>query len=109
MEALKTSLEENIQQVKSSLGDSGDIILREIPIGQEGKIKAGIFYTKGLVNTSSVHNFIIESLMLETRGTEFEQKLSSGQNALQLIKDFALTAGEIKDVTDFETLFNTLL
>lgn len=109
MEALKTSLEENIVQVKAALGHSGDIIIRELPLGSEGTIQAGIIYAKGLVNTGSVHNFIIESLMLETRGTEFEQKASSGRNALQLIKDFALTVGEIKDVTDYEALFTSLL
>lgn len=109
MEALKTSLEENIQHVKAALGDSGDIVTRKILIGKEGELKAGIIYTKGLVNTSSVHNFIIESLMLDTRGTEFEQKVSSGQNALQLIKDYALTVGDIDDVTDYETLFTALL
>ncbi|WP_372632175.1 spore germination protein [Cohnella sp.] len=109
MAPLKTSLEENIRQVKAALGNSGDIIIREIPIGTDDEMKAGIFYAKGLAKTDSVHHFIIESLMLDTRGTELKHKLSSGQNALQLIKDYALTAGEIKDVTDFETLFSALL
>lgn len=109
MEALNTSLKHNIQQIKTALGHSGDIIIREIPIGTEGMIRAGIIYTEGLVNTSSVHEFIIEALMVDTRGTRLELKDASDQDALQLIKDYTLTAGDIHDVTDFETLLDSLV
>ncbi|MGM0879256.1 MAG: spore germination protein [Bacillota bacterium] len=106
---LKSSLEENIQQVKETLGNSRDIIIREIVIGKEGKIKAGIFYTDGLVDTKSIQNFIMESLMLDIRGLELEQKVSSGQDTLHIIKDLVLAVGDIQDVMDFDTLFNSLL
>ena len=48
---LKTSLQENIQFVKDTLGKSSDIIIREIRIGKDGTMKAGIFYTDGLTDT----------------------------------------------------------
>ncbi|MGP7818888.1 spore germination protein [Niallia sp. 01092] len=108
-EALKTSLVENINHIKEMLGNSKDIIIREIRIGKEGKIKAGIFYTEGLTDTKSIQNFIMESLMVDIRETELDQKVSSEQDILHVMKDFVLTVGEIQDVTDFETLFDSLL
>ncbi|PIC57997.1 spore germination protein [Sporosarcina sp. P12(2017)] len=106
---LKTSLQDNIQNVKDSLGESSDIVIREIRIGKGGSIKAGIFYTDGLTDTPALQNFIMESLMLDIQGTELEKKLTPEQDLLTALKDFAMTVGEIKDVTNFDDLFTSLL
>ncbi|PID23338.1 spore germination protein [Sporosarcina sp. P7] len=106
---LKTSLQDNIQFVKDSLGESSDIVIREIRIGQGGSVKAGIFYTDGLTDTPSLQNFIMESLMLDIKGTGLEKKLTPGHNILTALKDFAMTVGEIKDLTNFDDLFTSLL
>ncbi|PIC77621.1 spore germination protein [Sporosarcina sp. P19] len=106
---LKTSLQDNIQYVKDSLGESSDIVIREIRIGKGGSVKAGIFYTDGLTDTPALQNFIMESLMLDIQGTELEKKLTPEQDLLTALKDFAMTVGEIKDVTNFDDLFTSLL
>lgn len=108
-EALKTSLQENIKTLEDTLGESSDIIIREIRIGKEGAIKAGIMYTDGLSDTTSLQNFIMESLMLDIKGTELEKKLTLEQNLITVLKDFAMTVGEIKDLTNFDDLFTALL
>ncbi|MET3318577.1 UNVERIFIED_ORG: spore germination protein KA [Peribacillus simplex] len=105
---LKTSLQGNIQHVKQQLGNSGDIVIREIQIGKEGIVKACIFYTDGLVDTSSIQNFIMESLMLDINPDQ-EQMISSQQNVLQVLKGRILAVGDIKDVTEFSSLFTSLL
>ncbi|KQU19512.1 spore gernimation protein KA [Bacillus sp. Leaf13] len=105
---LKTSLEGNIQHVKQQLGNSGDIVIREIQIGKEGIFKACIFYTDGLVDTSSIQNFILESLMLDINPDQ-EQMISYQQNVLQVLKGRILAVGDIQDVTEFSSLFTSLL
>ena len=105
---LKTSLKENIQHVQQMLGNSSDIVIREILIGKEGPVKAGILYTNGLVDTNSIQNFIMESLMLDIN-TYQNQMISSHQNVLQVLKDRILAVGSIKDVTEFSSLFTDLL
>ncbi|MFJ7684115.1 spore germination protein [Peribacillus butanolivorans] len=105
---LKTSLEGNIQHVKQQLGNSGDIMIREIQIGKEGIFKACIFYTDGLVDTSSIQNFIMESLMLDINPDQ-EQMISYQQNVLQVLKGRILAVGDIQDVTEFSSLFTSLL
>ncbi|WP_232696502.1 spore germination protein [Brevibacillus daliensis] len=104
---LKTSLEGNIQYVKQVLGNSRDIVIREIQIGKKG-VKAGIFYTDGLVDTNSIQNFILESLMLDIH-TDQGQIISSQHNVLQILKDDILTVGDIQDVTEFSYLLTSLL
>lgn len=106
---IKPNLQENIQIIKDSLGESSDIIIREINIGKEESIKAAIIYTDGLTDTPSLQNFILETLMLDTKGTELQEKISPEQNLISVLKDFAMTVGDIKDLTDFDVLFTGLL
>ncbi|MDQ0215817.1 spore germination protein KA [Oikeobacillus pervagus] len=105
---LKASLEDNIQYIKQMLGNSSDMVIREIRIGDEGQFKAGIFYIDGLVDTQSVQNFILESLMLNIH-TYQNHLQSSHQNVIQLLKDYILAVGDIKDVTELSSLFTSLL
>lgn len=106
---LKTDLQENIKKINDSLGKSSDIIIREIRIGKEGSIKAGIIYTDGLTDTPSLQNFILETLMLDIEGFELQKRVSSEQNLISVLKDFAMTVGEIKDLNNFDMLFTGLL
>ncbi|WP_144553966.1 spore germination protein [Bacillus sp. X1(2014)] len=103
---LKLSLEENKHYVLRMLGNSRDIVFREIQIGKS--VKAGIFYADGLVDTNSIQNFILEPLMLDIYFHD-DQTISSTRNVLKVLKDQILTVGSIKDVTEFSSLFDSLL
>ena len=106
---LKTNLQQNIKTLKDTLGTSSDIIIREILIGKEGTIKAGIIYTDGLTDTPSLQNFILETLMLDIKGIELQEKTSPEKNLISVLKDVAMTVGDIKEVTDLDVLFTSLL
>ena len=106
---LKKELSGNLQTIKDTLGESGDIIIREIRIGKEGSIKAAVVYTDGLSDATSLQNFILETLMIDIKGLELEKKLASEPNLLKTLKDFAMTVGEIKDLTTLEDLYTALL
>ncbi|WLD91697.1 spore germination protein [Alkalihalobacillus sp. AL-G] len=108
-DGLKANLNENIQIIKEALGNSDDIIIREIRIGKERKLKAAIFYTEGLIDTPSIQNFILETLMLDLQKIDIDKMGSSGENPLHLLKDSVLTVGDIKDLSDYNTLFTFLL
>lgn len=106
---LKTILQENIKIIKDTLGKSTDIIIREIRIGKEGTIKAGIIYTDGLTDTPSLQNFILETLMLDLKEIDLQNKISPEHNVIRVLADSALTVGGIIDFTSFDVLFNSLL
>ncbi|RAV14224.1 spore germination protein [Paenibacillus contaminans] len=106
---LHASLAENIRFMKEKLGNSGDIVIREIRIGTETPIQAGIVYASGLVDTHSANSFIMETLMLDIQKTSVGHDLSSGHNLLNQLKDSVLTVGDVQQVTDFTPLFTSLL
>ena len=106
---LNSGLQENIQHIKKKLGDSTDIVIREIRIGKEGTFKVGIFYIDGLSNTPSLQNFVMETLMIDISISQTENEESPNSNLMKALKDYALTVGEIKDVANFEDLFTALL
>lgn len=107
--SLKENLKENLQHIKNTLGESADIIIREIKIGNEGRIKVGIIYTDGLSNSEALQNFIMETLMIDIKQTDIENNLIADSSTLTLLKSFALTVGELTDVSDFDQLFTSLL
>lgn len=106
---LNSSLKENLEKIINILGKSSDIVIREIQIGKNNSIKAGIIYTSGLTDTTSLQNFIMESMMLDIQGTNVTQKLVPEPNLIEVIKNSVMTVGDIKDLTDFEVLFTSLL
>ncbi|QBP42862.1 spore germination protein [Paenisporosarcina antarctica] len=106
---LNSSLKDNLEKIINILGESSDIVIREIQIGKNNSVKAGIIYTSGLTDTTSLQNFIMESMMLDIQGTNVTQKLVPEPNLIEVIKNSVMTVADIKDLTDFEGLFNSLL
>ena len=104
---LNVNVTECIKKIKDTLGNSDDIITREIRIGKGKKIKAGIIYTDGLIDSISNQNFIMESLMLDLPQTDVDTV--DFKDLLLYFKENVLTVGEITDVSDYDTLFEFLL
>lgn len=99
---LESNIQTNISYIRDALGNSTDIVIREIHIAN--KIDVGIIYTDGLVDSKSINNFIMESLMLD-----FPQDENQDQNLLTVLKNKVLTVGEIQNVSEFGALFDALL
>jgi spore germination protein KA len=108
-ELLNSNLQENIQYIKNKLGNSSDIVIREIQIGTVQQINVAIIYTDGMADTKSIQNFILEPLMVDISSNQLDQLLSSQQNALQVLKGQILTVGDIEDVTEFGSMLTSLL
>jgi len=107
-DSLSESLEENKNFVLKKLGNSSDIVIRDIKIGKENLVRASIFYCDGLVDTASIQNSVLEPLMLDITSYN-DQFLASRTEILEVLKDHYLTVGSINDVMDYTTLFNSLL
>lgn len=106
---LLLDLKENIQKIKSDLGNSTDIIFREVRVGKTGENVMGILYTDGLVDKNVITDFIMESVILNSRITEVEQLLSSTHDVVHILKEYVLTIGDVKEIHSFEDLYHSLL
>jgi len=107
--ALKNNLNENIKQVKEVLGNSSDIVTREFTIGEDGKIKLGLLYTDGLVNTLFIQDIILKTLMVDIRKANLNTAASSKKKSFEILRDSVLSAGNVEEFSDFENLFKYLL
>ncbi|WP_019421256.1 spore germination protein [Paenibacillus sp. OSY-SE] len=106
---LQTSLQANLQHIQETVGNSTDIIIREVPIGKTGEQKIAVIYTDGLADSKVVIDFIMETLMLDVKQLDMSETAISAPNIVQILKDYVITVGEIKEVADFESLFNSIL
>ncbi|MBK3493763.1 spore germination protein [Viridibacillus sp. YIM B01967] len=100
-----TRLSENIKKIKEVLGNSTDIIIREVGIGKSKKQRIAIIYTDGLADKTAITDFIMESLMLDLDATLD----THSEDVIQYLKDFCLTVGDVNDIADFQTLFRSIL
>ncbi|WP_052092092.1 spore germination protein [Paenibacillus sp. FSL H7-0357] len=109
-EPISACLGQNLQQIRQTVGNSTDIIIREVRIGKDGSQTIAILYTDGLVDKNIVSDFIMKSMMLDSSLSEdVNRRIQISSNVLQILKDYTLTIGDIRDITDFETLYNALL
>ncbi|WP_231597633.1 spore germination protein [Bacillus sp. SA1-12] len=99
------NLTDNLENIKKTLGNSSDIVIRDFHSGNNGNIHLGIIYTEGLVNKTFVQDFILETLMVEIRETNLNPTMTNSANLFDIIKSHSLPIGEIKEFSDFQTLF----
>ncbi|EHS59722.1 spore germination protein [Paenibacillus sp. Aloe-11] len=109
-EPFSASLGQNLQRIRQTVGNSTDIIIREVRIGKDGDQIIAILYTDGLADKNIISDFIMESIMLDNSlSRDVESRIQTSSNVMQILKDYALTIGGIHDITDFKDLYNALL
>ncbi|WP_230191637.1 MULTISPECIES: spore germination protein [unclassified Paenibacillus] len=105
IEPLHIKLDDTIEQIESTLGNSEDFVNREIRFEIDGmSMRTSILYMDGLADTKSIQNFILETLMSSNKHIEMDSR-----NVLDVLKERVLTVGDIADVRDFDKLFDSLL
>jgi spore germination protein KA len=104
---LSVNLKENIKEIKQTLGKSTDIVIREIVAGTDGTISLAIIYTEGLADKDFVQDFIIKPLMLTIRDTEISYQ--GNLDSMTILENFALANGELKEIQDFDSLYQHIL
>jgi spore germination protein KA len=72
---LSSSLKVNIESFKNIMGNTEDLIIRELRIGLSAQREIVIIYIDGLADEKSIHQFIMEPLMLHGNLLEIQQSL----------------------------------
>lgn len=108
-ESLKTVLKDNLQKIRQTMGNSIDIVIRELETGVNGQIQIGVIYTDGLVDKTFINEFILETLLGDLRKAELVDLCSANENILQILKKTMLPVGEIREISDFDQLFMHML
>ncbi|MGA3676736.1 spore germination protein [Lysinibacillus agricola] len=116
---LYSSLSQNMKVIKNTLGNSNDIIIREITIGKAEKntisseITIGkseehammMIYIDGLSDKTTISDSVIDKMM-----QEFEEAQDTDVETIkQYVKETCLTVGDVNDILSFTALYNSIL
>ncbi|KGX85239.1 spore germination protein [Pontibacillus marinus] len=104
---LNASLQDTIQDVKQTLGDSNDIVYRPFHASYDGSLSMALIFTDGLVDKNVIQDFILRTLMIDIRKANVE--LSSKENSYQTLKEHSLTAGEMSEFNTVDKLYEHIL
>ena len=104
---LHRELKDNLHQIRQEVGNSPDVIIREFKLGSS-QVQVAAVYTDGLADKKMVGDFVMRSLMIDTAEETFKSMVSD-QNVFDLIKDNALSIGEVKVVKDWNGLLSNIL
>jgi len=105
---ISKSVEENVNLVRKILGASDDLVVREFSVGAKEEVKVALLYIDGLTNSEVINDFILKSLMFETR--KGEPKAKQGKISLcEKFSQFALTIGEVSTADNIKIAMNGLL
>ncbi|MFJ7744539.1 spore germination protein [Peribacillus sp. NPDC097295] len=102
---LSFSISENLKYLKQKTGNSADIVTRTLHISEDPLIKIVIVHVQGLVDTSTLTDFLIESIM---KDPELQVNLTA-EKALDVITNEVVSLGGVTIVEDWQKLFLSLL
>ncbi len=106
-EMLSKKLEENIKKVKTIIGNSKDVVIREFIIESNPDISGAIIFVDGLVNAKIINDDIIKPLMYDSRRNEKEAEFHG--NIMERIKNSMLSVGEIEETGNTEGIVSGFL
>jgi len=99
------SLSLNLESIKKRTGNSTDIIIRPIKLGQQPNVKTAIVYVKGLVDTQTINDFIIESMINKPA---LEEQIAHLE-LIEMIAEDIVAVGGIKKLSEWDELFTELM
>jgi spore germination protein KA len=95
---LEEPLELNFEKIMLDFGNSKDILTETILLNEASSIQIGVIYINGLVNPTSIQALITENL-----------KVDSSEFSLNALRNSVSTLGQVRDISDFETLYQSVL
>ncbi|RJE47290.1 spore gernimation protein KA [Dehalobacter sp. MCB1] len=103
---LSKDLKKNVEYIRSSLGNSMDLIIRDFSLGSKLETESALIYLDGMADLNNLNNNIMKPLMNDKR---IDSTALAGQELLQLIKKTILTVGYVKEVNVIEEVIKECL
>ena len=105
---IKTSLNENLGQIKETLGNTNDLLIRELALKGVNDIKVAVLGIDGLINTDFAHQFVLHVLAVDMSIID-EKAPKSHEAAFDLIFESRISMIDANTSADFDTLHSNLL
>lgn len=99
---LSRNLTENLAVIRSFIGDSSDVVIREFQAGPEN-LPAALLYVEGLVDTKTINEHLLKSLMIDFAEI-FAQRERAGTGSWETLKKRGLTVGNIHEERTYDKI-----
>ena len=103
-ELIQISLSDNLNIIKQKTGNSSDVVIREIKIGENYNMRTAIVYIEGIVDNQSIQEYILQSIMKDNNKNKINR-----YNVIDLFSKDIMTIGNISPITNFDDLFGALM
>ncbi|WP_036835765.1 spore germination protein [Pontibacillus litoralis] len=110
---LHHKLEQNVDELKQSIGASNDVVIKQFYIGKSKEKKCALVFIDGLVDKTSIQEFILESMMVDYTEEEkdkekksIQQQDFSSSNMIEQLKQQLLPVSEVEELADLQTLYD---
>lgn len=104
-ELLMQSLEGNIANIKKRTGNSSDMVIRYIKIGERAAIQAAVIYIDGIVDNQSIQELLVDTMM---KDDVFSEPITP-QNAFTLLKEDVVGIGDVAILHTWSEVFSALM
>ncbi|AUO10645.1 spore germination protein [Priestia megaterium] len=104
-ELLMQSLEGNIASIKKRTGNSSDMVIRYIKIGERAAIQAAVIYIDGIVDSQSIQELLVDTMM---KDDVFSEPITP-QNAFTLLKEDVVGIGDVSILHTWSEIFPALM
>lgn len=106
---LKTSLEDNLSELRKIMGKSDDIIFRKFLFGVKHQTSAFISFVDGLGDKALIIEYIVKSLMVNIHIIDADGKLVDRRDLFSNLRDRILNTAETNEVSTFDEAVDTIL
>lgn len=106
---LNCNLKANLQQIKKMLGNSTDIIIREVPVSGSKEPSIAVIYTDGLADPKEINNSIMRPISSISEGYKDGSSCSSLLDGQRLLDDITSGLKDFSEIQDYTSLLHDLL
>jgi spore germination protein KA len=101
---LQDSLSDNLDIIRQKTGNSSDVVVRQLKMGENSDINTALVYVEGIVDNRSIQEFLLQSMMKD----EHKEKLNE-HDALEMISEYMMTIGKVTSFDTWDDLFSSLM
>ncbi len=105
---LSKNLEGNLQILREALGQSSDVIIREMKISSDSNVDAAVIYIDGLVDRNLLNRDILQPLMFNLQLIK-DHIRQNHASLIDFIKSSVLTVGQITGTEDIDRVISDVL
>ncbi|MFS0775041.1 spore germination protein [Neobacillus sp. 3P2-tot-E-2] len=100
--ALQSSLQDQIDYIREKTGNSTDVIIRRLQIGNGRGPDAAVVFVEGIADSKAINDFLIESIMNQ-------HPVDSSRSIFEILFKEVVALGDVKEITDWDSLYLSLM